>query len=132
VNFELGAIVHVTDKVAAGLHVYNPVGGNFIKTGEKLCSSYKLGVGYDASDELFVAAELVRQEACALSVNAGLQYRFAKQFFLRLGVATSTSTGYLGGGISWKTLRLDVTTNYHPQLGIWPGLLLTSAMGKKL
>ena len=132
VNFELGAIVHVTDKVAAGFHVYNPVGGRFAKTDEKLCSIYKLGIGYDASDQVFVAAEIVKQQDCALNVNAGLQYSFAKQFFLRMGVATHTSTGYFGAGMSWKALRLDVTATYHPQLGIWPGLLLTSAIGKKL
>ena len=131
VNFELGAIVHVNDKVAAAFHVYNPVGGTFAKTQEKLSSIYKLGIGYDASDQLFIAAELVQQQACGLNVNAGLQYQFAKQFFLRLGVATGTSTGYLGAGISWKTLRLDLTTTYHAQLGLWPGLLLTSAIGKK-
>ncbi|MCC6693836.1 MAG: hypothetical protein IT253_10605, partial [Chitinophagaceae bacterium] len=50
INFEAGALVHLTDKLNAGVHVYNPVGGKLGKEGdEKLASSYQLGLGYDAS-----------------------------------------------------------------------------------
>ena len=130
-SVEFGALVHFSSKLNVGLHVYNPMGGNFSKAGEKLCWIYKLGLGYDASEQVFLFAELVQQEACPLAVNAGLQYRFEQQFFLRLGVATLSSTAYIGAGLQWKKLRLDVTTAYHPQLGISPGLLLMSDPGKK-
>ena len=124
VNFELGALVHLTDKLNAGLHVYNPVGGKFSKTDEKLTSAYKFGLGYDASDKFFVSAELVKEEDFPVNMNAGFQYQFGKQFFARAGVATANSVGYAGLGLSWSNLRLDISASYHQQLGVSPGLLL--------
>jgi opacity protein-like surface antigen len=124
INFELGALVHLTDKLNAGLHVYNPVGGKFSKTDEKLTSAYKFGLGYDASDKFFVSAELVKEEDFPVNMNAGFQYQFAKQFFARGGISSANSVGYAGLGLSWSNLRLDVSASYHQQLGVSPGLLL--------
>ena len=131
VNFEIGAIVHLTDKLNAGVHVYSPVGGQFSKTDEKLTSAYKFGLGYDASDRFFVSAELVKEEDYPVNLNAGIQYRFAKQFFARAGIASATSSSYAGVGLGWGIFRLDITGSYHPQLGLSPGLLLIMDLGKK-
>ncbi len=124
VNFEIGALVHLTDKLNAGLHVYNPIGGNFSKTDEKLTSAYKFGLGYDASEKFFVSAELVKEENFPVSMNAGVQYQFAKQFFARAGIASANTVGYAGLGLAWSSLRLDISASYHQQLGVSPGLLL--------
>lgn len=124
INFEIGALIHLTDKLNAGIHVYNPVGGKFSKTEEKLTSVYKMGLGYDASDKFFVSAELVKEEDFPVNLNAGFQYQFAKQFFARGGIASANSVSYAGVGLSWSSLRLDISGSYHPQLGISPGLLL--------
>ena len=131
VNFEIGAIVHLTDKLNAGVHVYSPVGGEFSKTDEKLTSAYTIGLGYDASERFFVSAELVKEEDYPVNLNAGVQYRFAKQFFARAGIASATSASYAGVGLGWGNFRLDITGSYHPQLGWSPGLLLIMNMGKK-
>ncbi|MDO9374836.1 MAG: hypothetical protein Q7T76_10470 [Ferruginibacter sp.] len=128
---EIGAMVHLNAKLNVGLHVFNPIGGNFSKAEEKLASAYKVGIGYDPSDQVFVAAEIFQQEGCPLAVNAGLQYQFEQQFFLRIGVATGSRSGYAGAGVCWKNLRLDVTVGYHAQLGISPGLMLISGLRKK-
>ena len=129
VNFEIGAIVHLTDKVNMGVHVYNPVGGKFSKTDEKLTAACKVGLGYDVNDNFFISTEIVKEEDFPVNVNTGIQYRFMKQFFARAGVASATSTGYAGVGISWSNFRLDVTGSYHPQLGLSPGLLLIMNFG---
>ena len=129
-NFEMGAIFHVTDKLNMGVHVYNPIGGHFSKTDEKLTAAFKIGVGYDVSDNFFVSSEIVKEENFPVNLNTGVQYRFEKQFFIRLGIASATSTGYAGVGISWDKFRLDVTGSYHPQLGLSPGLLLIMNLAK--
>ena len=131
VNFEIGAIVHLTDKLNAGVHVYSPVGGEFSKTNEKLTSAYTFGLGYDASERFFVSAELVKEEDFPVNLNAGVQYRFSKQFFARAGIASATSASYAGVGLGWGNFRLDLNGSYHPQLGWSPGLLLIMNMGKK-
>jgi len=125
ISFELGTILHLTEKLHAGIHINNPVGGKFGKDQqEKLSSVYTAGIGYEASDKLFVSTEIIKEEDQAININAGLQYKFLSQLLTRIGLSTATSTGWMGVGLSWKSFRIDVTTAYHPQLGITPGLLL--------
>jgi hypothetical protein len=125
VNFEIGVICHFTEKLNAGIHFYNPVGGRLSKTeNDKLSSVYSFGMGYEASDNFLVSAEIVKQEGLPVNVNAGVQYNFAKQFFARFGIASQNGSPYGGAGVSWKNFRLDISASYHPQLGLSPGLML--------
>ena len=125
INFEIGAMLHLTDKLNAGLHVYNPVGGKLGKnSNEKLAAAYKIGLGYDASDRFFISSEIIKEEDKAVNIIAGLQYQFAKQFFAKAGFISGSTTAYAGAGIAWKNLRLDISASYHPQLGFSPGILL--------
>jgi hypothetical protein len=132
INFELGAIAHLTDKLHAGIHVYNPVGGKLSKTNnEELTSIYKFGIGYDASEKFLVSAEIIKEEDKPVSVDVGFQYNFLKQFIVRAGTSSETSNSYVGAGVSWKTFRLDLTAGYHPHLGFTPGLMLILQFNKK-
>ncbi len=124
-NFEIGAMLHLSDRFNAGIHIYNPVGGKLGKSkDEKLASTYKFGLGYDASDRFFISSEIIKEEDKAVNVIAGLQYHFAKQFFVKAGFISESATAYAGAGVAWKNLRLDISSGYHPQLGFSPGLLL--------
>lgn len=124
VNFEIGIIFHLTDKLHAGVHAYNPVGGKLGKNEEeKLASVFTVGAGYEASDKFFVSAEIEKEENQPVNVNAGLQYKFLPQLMARAGIATATSNAYGGVGLMMKSFRVDITAAWHPQLGITPGLL---------
>ena len=132
VNFEAGAIMHFTEKLNGGIHVYNPVAGKLGKSGEeKLAGTYKFGLGYDASGNFFVSGEIVKEEDKPVDVIAGIQYHFDKQFFVRAGFMSESSTAFAGAGIGWKNLRLDVAGSYHPQLGFSPGILLIANFGNR-
>jgi hypothetical protein len=132
VNFEIGAVFHLTEKLNAGVHVYNPVGGKFGKNStEKLASVYKFGFGYEASDKFFVSTEIEKEEDQLVNVNAGIQYKFLPQLMVRAGISTNTSNVYAGVGFYLKAFRLDVVASHHPQLGFTPGLLLIYDFKKK-
>ena len=132
INFESGAIAHFSEKLHVGIHVYNPVGGKLSKTNnEKLSSVYKFGIGYEASEKFLVSSEIIKEEDEPVNLDIGFQYNFLKQFFVRAGTSTEAANSYLGAGISWKSLRLDITGGYHPQLGFTPGLLLIINLNKK-
>jgi len=125
INFEIGTVLHLTDKLHTGVHVYNPVGGKFGKDQEeKLASIFTAGLGYDASEIFFVGAEIEKEENQPVNVNAGLQYKFLPQLLARIGIATNTANIYAGLGLGLRSFRLDVVAGYHPQLGVTPGLLL--------
>jgi len=131
VNFEIGAMFHITEQFNAGIHVYNPVGGTFAKTEEKLSAAYKVGFGYDASDRFFISTEIIKEENYPVNINAGMQYQFMDQFFIRAGVSTASSAAYGGVGIAWNRLRLDISGSYHPQLGWSPGIMLIMKFGQE-
>jgi hypothetical protein len=132
INFEIGTIFHLTDKLHAGIHAYNPVGGKYGKNSEeKLASIYTVGLGYEASDKFFVSTEIEKEENQPVNINGGIQYKFLPQFMVRAGIATNTSTIYAGVGLFLKTLRLDVVASYHPQLGVTPGIMLVYNLSKK-
>lgn len=131
INFEAAILLHCTDRLHAGIQVYNPVGGKLGKTGDqKLPAIYKAGMGYDASEQFFIAAEIIKEEDKAINVMSGLQYHFAKRFFARAGFLSASSIAFAGAGTSWKNIRLDVSASYHQQLGISPGILIMTNFGK--
>ncbi|MGQ0740456.1 MAG: hypothetical protein ACT4OJ_15510 [Bacteroidota bacterium] len=131
ISFELGTVLHISERLQVGIHANNPVGGKFGKNGEEeILSVYTLGFGYDASEKFFVSAEIVKEEDRPVNVNAGIQYKFIPQLMARAGMSSGTSSAWLGLGLTIKSFRLDVTTNYHPQLGITPGLLLLFEFNK--
>ena len=132
INFEAGVIMHFTKKLQGGVHVYNPIGVKLGKTNkEKLAAAYKAGLGYDASDNFFVAAEIIKEEDKPVNIIAGVQYHFKKQLFVRLGISSSTASLFFGAGVSWKNLRLDVAASYHSRLGFSPGILLIMNFKRK-
>ena len=136
ISFEIGTVLHITERRHAGVHVNNPVGGKFGKEHpdsyreEKLSSVYAFGLGYDASEKFLVSAEIQKEEDQPVNVNAGIQYKFLSQLMARAGVSTATSSAWLGIGLLIKTFRLDITAGYHPQLGVTPGLLLLFNLNK--
>ncbi len=132
INASAGAVFHLTEKIHAGVNIYNPGGSKWSKTaGEKIPAQYTLGLGYEVSDKLFISGELGKEENLPASINAGLQYRFVPQFFARAGVSSATNNLYAGIGLNLAKFRIDLAASYHPQLGVSPGVLLLFDFGKK-
>ncbi|MEX1203179.1 MAG: hypothetical protein WEA59_08045 [Ferruginibacter sp.] len=131
INVELGMLLHFSDKLTGGIHIYNPVGGKFGKEKEeKLASAFKFGVGYDPSENFTVSAEIVKEENRNVNVTGGIQYQYMKQLFVRVGFVSDTGSGFAGIGVGWKNFRLHVSGSYHPQLGFSPGLLFLTNFKK--
>ena len=127
-----GVLLHLTEKIHAGINVFNPIHAAYDKENvERLPSQYNFGIGFDVSDKLYISTELVKAEGHHVSVNAGMQYQFVKSFFIRAGIATLTANYFTGLGFILGDFRLDIATSYHPQLGFSPGLLLLYEFGTK-
>jgi hypothetical protein len=125
INAEGGMILHLTDQLNVGLHVYNPTGVAVGKTGEeKLPAIYAAGLGYDVSSKFFFGAEIEKIEDQPVNLNAGVQYYFDEKLLASGGIASATSVYYLGFGIEIKHMQLHAVASIHPQLGITPGLML--------
>jgi hypothetical protein len=132
VNAEIGVIAHVSEKFNVGVHAYNPVGASFSKiNNEKVAAAYKLGLGYDASENFYCSAEVVKEENLPVAIIGAAQYQFKKQFFARGGFRSDNSTGFAGIGFVTKGIRIDIASSFHPQLGISPGIVLMYQFKKK-
>ena len=125
VHAEIGAVFHLTDQLHSGIHVYNLLNSRLRnEAGAKLPAVYSLGLGYEISDRLLMSAELGKTEDQPVNVNLGVHYAFVEQLFIRSGIATSSSQFFLGAGIKWRDIRLDVAGSYHLHLGVTPSLSL--------
>jgi hypothetical protein len=132
VNFEAGAIFHLTEKLHSGIHVYNPAGRMLGKTAsEKLASIYCFGLGYEVSEKLFLSSEIIKQEDMPIGARVGVQYDLHSLIFIRSGISTVNNSSYTSVGINVSFGRIDLNTSYHPQLGFSPGILLLINLKKR-
>ena len=132
INFEGGLLMQVSPKVNVGVYTFNPVGGRMGKKGEeKVAGVYKLGLGFDASDEFFTGMEIVKEEGRPVNVCGGMQYRFMNQFFARAGFRSDNASFFGGAGMVIADIRIDVATSYHQQLGFSPSIMLVWALKEK-
>ena len=121
---ELGTVFHLSNKLHGGLQVINPVSSRFgYNKEEKLPSVYMLGAGYEPSKKFFISAEFVKEEKQTGSVQLGFQYKILAFLQVRAGVSTGTTSYWLGVGLGWRSLRFDMTTGYHHNLGLSPGVM---------
>lgn len=124
-SIDAGTIFQLSSQLRAGFHVYKPAEKLKEKDSEVVLPSvYEMGLGYDASDKLFLTAIASKTEGIGVQVNAAIQYAFANSLLCKAGITTSTSSFYIGGGVLLNNFRLDAITSFHPQLGITPGVLL--------
>jgi hypothetical protein len=130
-NFEGGLILHCSEKVLAGFHLYDPIKGFSGKSGSGVrVPRFSMGLGFDASPDFFAGCEFEKEEDRPVNVTAGFRYRFSEVVFLRAGIAGVSGTAYAGAGVQWGNLRLFVSASYHPRLGITPGILFFSGFKK--
>ena len=125
INFEAGTLLHLTDKLHIGIHVYNPLSTRFGKAAsEKLDAVYSTGIGYELSDKVFVNAAVHKQEDEPVNIHTALQYSFANHFFIKLGTGSANAYYFFGLGIQWKTVRVDAVSTWQAPLGFTPAIML--------
>ncbi|MEI6949591.1 hypothetical protein V9K67_20555 [Paraflavisolibacter sp. H34] len=125
VNAEAGVLLLLSERLQAGVQVYNPARSRIGKRQEeRLPASYSLGLGYDASDQLSLSGRVEKTDGQPVDVQAVLQYRFDGRLLARGGVATAAALYFFGAGLQWYDLQLHATASVHPRLGVTPGLLL--------
>ena len=123
-TFEIGAIWRISDRVRTGIHVFNPVGVSLPGRQENSPYAYHAGLGFEASDQVFLCMQVIKEEGRPADIVAGLQYVFAGQFFARIGMAAAASLPFGSAGWKWESLRIEMALSYHAQLGFSPGLAL--------
>lgn len=131
VGFELGLIIHATDKLFSGIRIVNPAGGKFTRhVDDQLPAGYTMVLGWEPSENLILCMQVKKTEDQPVNILFSLQYNFMHQFFVRTGIATSSSHVFAGFGLEWKNFRIDLAGAYHLQLGATPALQLIMQLQK--
>lgn len=115
IGIELGSIWKITENFFSGIQIFNP-------RGEKLPAQYSLGAGYEISEQLFMYANIIKEENKVMNVQAGLQYIVATALYASVGINSATSSPCIVLGWQWKAMRISLAGSMHPQLGATTGL----------
>jgi hypothetical protein len=120
----IGAMLHISKQVQAGVQVRNLGLKSPSKSASIVASSFDLGIGYDASEKFFIQTQLLKESNMPMQFAVSVQYQFLPVFFIRGGMVTGSNSIFAGAAIFVRQLRIDITSHYHPQLGITPGIAL--------
>ncbi len=124
-HFDVGTLWQLSEKLFTGFRISNPTGARFGNNNEeKLALSCSFGLGYEVSTAVYINTEIIKVEDRSPTILLSLYYSLEDKFFLRAGIATATSSPWIGAGLAWKKMRVDITSTYSPQLGISPGISL--------
>ena len=124
--FNLGIMVFPIENFSLGFSIYNLSFSKFTLEESKfeVPTIFYLGLKYQFSELLFLAAEASLSLKENFTASIGLEYFFVKQVGMRVGVyASKEISPCLGLGINLKGFHLDIGAQYNLKLG------LTSSVG---
>ena len=132
ITFELGTIIHISPKTNIGFHLYDPIQSRFAANESSVVGNTvaKLGIGYQISTKVLIAADFLKQIDYPNLLNVGLEYQPTKSFAIRGGTQINRqfTISTFGFGYTAKRLTIDLATSIHSVLGITPHL----SMGYRL
>ncbi len=129
---EAGIIAKPIKNLTIGVHIYNPTRSKIASyNDERLPTIIRLGGDYNFSNKVILAIETEKDIAQKAIFKAGIEYKVAKEFYLRAGIATNPTLSCFGFGVNLKNLKIDLSANYHQVLGISPQLGLSYSITKK-
>jgi hypothetical protein len=129
-NAGAGLILHLSDQMVAGVHIYNPTSVRLGKTGERIPSMYSTGIGYAPSEKFLIAADLQKIEDQPVNIHTGVHYCIVQRVCVSMGITSAASSFYLGIGCKVNDFIITVSAGMHPILGWSPGLMLAFNNGK--
>lgn len=119
---ELGVRANITKQLVVGFHAYNLTRAKMANyNNERIPTVLRLGLQYDFSQKVFLSAEVEKDIDYKPMFKAGMEYRPAKLFYIRAGIATNPfiSSFGIGFNISDK-VNIDLASAVHPVLGLSP------------
>lgn len=129
INGGIGMLIQLTEKLATGFFAETVFNGDGNQKGRM--SIYKIGLGYDASELVHLAIHIIKEDNYPATLMLGIHYRIINKLWMRAGISSAEAGWWMGAGMTWKKLRLDLISNYHPALGASPALLLFIPINSK-
>ncbi|HTB25766.1 MAG TPA: hypothetical protein VK711_10355 [Puia sp.] len=123
---------HVSKKLITGWEIGIPVFG---KAGEmnpeKDPQLFKTGFGYEYTENLLLAIQIVKVTGLPLNVIPSIEYHYDEHFFFSFGINSNSGSPFFKSGWKKNKLSIEIYTVYETVLGFSPGLMLIWENKKK-
>ncbi|MEA2043664.1 MAG: hypothetical protein U9N85_14070 [Bacteroidota bacterium] len=115
---EIGIQAEPIDNFYVATHVFSPWPVK-ISSSEDLYvpTIFRLGTGYQFSDEVIVSLEVEKDIENSPIVRFGTEYEIFEQFFIRGGFSSTPAEFAFGIGYNFKNVQLDLAFKNHNTLG---------------
>ncbi len=122
-TFDIGLLYKPAKTISIGAKVFNPIRAKTgLESEQELPSLLNIGIGYHPSEKIIICAEAEQETDETLRAKFGIEYHIIDQLFLRGGYITYPSMLSCGIGIQIRQFKLDLSSQFHQQLGATPGL----------
>ena len=125
-TFDIGLLFKPMQDITIGAKVFNPIRA---KTGldyeQELPALINVGFNYHPSEKINLCAEAEHEIEEILRGKFGIEYHIIDELFLRGGYITNPSMFSCGVGVVVQQFKLDLSAQFHQQLGMSPGLGLS-------
>ena len=128
-SVDAGVNYALSKQIGLGLYVNNPSSQTY-KTSNiatNIPTVIHLGATYTPSDKVIVATTVSKDFDQKFDVSVGVDYRFHEILSLRGGISAKPFKQYVGIGLNYQKLVLDVAVQSHPQIGYTPQIGLSYA-----
>lgn len=130
ITFETGLFTNLTEKLALGMHIFNPVLVKWNGTSEIIPAKIRGGIRFRPEPSLRLYAEIDKSTGAPARLYCGAEYCFKERFYIRAGVTSGVVRYSFGGGIRLKRMFIDISSTVHSWLGYSPQVSFTYSFGK--
>ncbi|UKN01419.1 hypothetical protein K6119_16970 [Paracrocinitomix mangrovi] len=117
----LGLMYDLNEQFRFGMRVLNLNRARLaVDYDERLPTTFSLGARYAFSKKAFWTLDVEKDLIHKLNVRSGIEIQAHDIFAVRIGMNTYPFQASVGFGLKFKSLYIDMATNWHTQLGISP------------
>lgn len=120
-TFDVGLQYEIFNKLWLGTHISNPNQSNYgDDTEQNISTNIQFGASYYFSNQLLISSEIEKAIANEVDIKFGISYQLAKLIALRCGTSVNPFKQYVGFGLNYEKLNVDIAVSSHQILGISP------------
>lgn len=128
-SVDVGAMYNYNELLTFGLSVNNPSKQKYsTKTVvTTIPTVIEAGAAYKASNKILIATTLIKDLDKPFDVGLGLEYKLLQLISIRAGLTAKPFKQYVGFGLNYKKLTMDMAVENDPHLGYIPQIALAYA-----
>ncbi len=127
-SLDLGTKIFLAEHVAISGAVTNLSSTSMTVSNDRLPQTFTFGIGF-VSEEVNVEVDYFKELGFPSAVRVAAEYSPTKEFIMRVGTTSGTSSIHAGVGLQVFSLELDYGMAYHQVLGMTHSVGLSFRIG---